>query len=202
MPSRTSLRLHPNADWPGIIDRLLGRGTHAEHKAARETMWVEVQHYVVYCARLPIGPLNEDEEARRDIAVSLLRRLEHDDFRHVREWKRRQRSGQDHAAWWGWVQLMASSLGIDFARGSRQNVARRGKPFRWVRITSVDPHLLPDMIGDPLRKSLEFLDQCGADDLVGYLTELQDALSVDARPADPPEPCWSAVHAPRPDKRR
>jgi hypothetical protein len=159
-------------------------------------MWVEVQHYVVYCAKLPIGPLNEDEDARRDIAVSLLRRLEQDQFGHVREWRRRQRRRTDHASWWGWIGLMAWSLGIDFARGSRQNIAQRGTPFRWVRIVSVDPRVLADMLGDTLGKSLDFLHRCGTDDLAAYLAELQEALSVEPQPGDSPQPSWPPAHVP------
>lgn len=196
MPLCTRPRLHPNADWPGIIDQLLGSGTDAEHRAARETMWVEVQEYVVCSAKLPIGPLNEDEDARRDIAVNLLRRLEQDQFRHVREWRRRQRDRKDHASWWNWIRLMASSLGIDYARGSRQNVAQRGARFRWARVVPVDPHVLGEMLGDTLGKSLDFLGRCGADDLVAYLAELQDVLNVDAPPVDSPQPAWPAAHEP------
>ena len=149
MSSRTSLTLHPNEDWPGIIDRLLD-GADAEQKTARETMWVEVEYYVVYCVKLPIGPLNEDEDTRRDIADRLLRRLEQDRFRHVREWRERQRRREAHAPWWRLIRLMASSLAIDFARGSRQNIAPRGKPFQWARVEPVDPHVL---LGDPLGKT-------------------------------------------------
>lgn len=194
------MRLHPNADWPGIIDRLLGDDMHADREAARETMWVEVQHYVVHLARLPIGPLNEDEDARRDIAVSLLRRLEQGQFRHVREWRRRQRRGEDHASWWGWIQLMASSLGIDLARGSRQNVARRGERFRWARVISVDPQVLADRLGDTLGKSLEFLGNSDPAELVGYLVELQDVLSDDSRPTDPQQPDRPAIRVSVPVK--
>jgi hypothetical protein len=174
------LRLHPNAYWPGIIDRLLGQATDADHKAARETMWVEVEQYVVHAARLPIGPLNEDEDARRDVAVSVLRKLEQGQFRHLREWRQRQRRGTDHASWWGWIQLMAWSLGIDLARGSRQNVARRGEQFRWARVVSVDPQVLADTLGDTLGKSLDFLGNSDPATLERYLTELQDTLTIDA----------------------
>lgn len=45
----------PSEQWPEIIDRLL-EGSHAEQIAARETLWVEVKHYVHF-AQLPIGPL-------------------------------------------------------------------------------------------------------------------------------------------------
>ena len=196
MSSRTRLTLHPNEDWPGIIDRLLRSGADAEQKTARETMWVQVDHYVVYRAKLPIGPLNEDEDTRRDIAVRLLRRLEKDRFRHVREWRERQRRREAHASWWGWIRMMASSLGIDFARGSRQNIAPRGKPFQWARVVPVDPHVLPTMLGDPLGRSLDFLRRSSPDDLVAYLAELQDALNADARPVDAPQPGWPAQDVP------
>lgn len=197
MPSHTRLKLHPNADWAGIVDRLLGGGTRTDQAKARETMWVEVEQYVVKLARLPIGPLNEDEDARRTIAVNLLRRLEQREFRHVREWRQRQQRRKDHTSWWGWIQLMAWSLGIDFARGSRQNIAPRGQPFRWARIVPVDPHVLADIIGGTLEKSLEFLGGSTTDDLTGYLGELQDALRV--REPSPHDPRDDLISAPEPE---
>jgi hypothetical protein len=180
MPSRTRLRRHPNEDWPGIIDRLLGSGGLAE--AAREIMWVEVQQYVVSVARLPIGPLNEDEEVRGDVAVGVLHRLERNDHRHLRTWRQRQHEQQGHTPWWNYIQMMAASLAIDAARGSRQNVARRGEPFRWMRTVPVDPHLL----GERLGHSPGFLRQASHGALLDYLGEVQEAWRDDEPPADPP----------------
>src|SRR5215470_2005742 len=80
-----------NQHWATLVDRVLGYGTRAEHVAARATMWVEVERFVVHRARLPIGPLTDDLEVRRNIAVSLLRRLEQHDYRHLRLRRERQR---------------------------------------------------------------------------------------------------------------
>lgn len=169
--SRTGLL--PNQDWPGIIDRLLGAGTQAEQVAARETMWIEVQRYVVRFARLPIGPLTEDLEVRLDIAVSLLRRLEQGGCRHVRIWRERHRQRQA-ASWWGWIGLMTRTLAIDVARCSRQNLARRGEPFQWARVVSVDPVVFHETLRDALGRSLEFVAQAAPEDLIGYLGALRD----------------------------
>jgi hypothetical protein len=196
------VRLHPNADWPGIIDRLLGDGSDDERKAARETMWVQVQHYVVERARLPIGPLNEDKDARRDIAVSLLRRLEQRQFHHVKEWRRRQQRGQSHASWWGLIYRMAYQLGIDLARLSRQNLApREAKQFRWARVAVVEPQVLADCLGDTLGKSLEFLGGADPKALAAYIGELNEVLGDHADTTDPPPPSKPvAAHAPKPER--
>lgn len=176
MSSSRIPRLVPNKHWLGIVDRLLGEGTDAEQVDARETMWLEVERYVVRFARLPIGPLADDPDVRLDIAARLLRRLEQGDFRHVRLWRERQRYRQDGASWWGWISMMTRSLAIDVARGSRQNLASRGEPYRWARIVSVDPAVFDEAQREALGRSLDFLEGASKEDTDGYLAALQDAM--------------------------
>jgi hypothetical protein len=176
MSSPRTPRLVPNKHWLDIVDRLLGEGTPTEQVDARETMWVEVERYVVRFARLPIGPLADDPDVRLDIAAKLLGRLEQDNFRHVRTWRERQRYRQDGAAWWGWIGMMTRSLAIDVARGSRQNLAPRGEPYRWARIVSVDPAVFDEAQREALGRSLGFIKEASAEDLEGYLAAVQDAI--------------------------
>lgn len=174
MSSLRTLRLTPNRQWPGLVDRMLG-GTSAERAAARETLWVEVEHCVVRFVRLPIGPLADDLEVRRNIAVAVLRRLEVDDYKHLRKWRKRQ-GGPDGAAWWSLIWRMAQRLAIDAARGSRQNLALRGERYRWARVVSVDPAVFDVVERATFERSLEFLEQATEEELCGYLDSLQDKL--------------------------
>jgi hypothetical protein len=176
MSSSRTPRLVPNKHWLGIVDRLLGEGTQTEQLDARETMWVEVERYVVRFARLPIGPLADDPDVRLDIAAKLLGRLEQNDFRHIRTWRERQRYRQDGAAWWGWIGMMTRSLAIDVARGSRQNLAPRGEPYRWARVVSVDPSVFDEAQWEALGRSLRFIEDASAEDVEGYLAAVQDAI--------------------------
>jgi hypothetical protein len=172
------VKITPSARWPSLIDDVLSRD-HRAHEA-RVQMWNEVGFYVEQVLDLPIGPLNENEEARRDIAVRVLAKLEAHEFAHIKEWRRRQRLQRDHASWWTWIRTIARRTAIDFARGHEENVAPRGKPFEWVKIEPSDPLLLseclrsgsstdPFVMTDMLRKSLEFLDSSDEQALVEYL---------------------------------
>lgn len=176
MPSRTRPRLHPSADWPDIIDQLLDSPKPRDRDNARVTMWVEVVHYVVRRARLPLGPLSDDEEIRHDVAVRVLERLERDGNRRIREWRDRQRARRDHASWWGWILRMAWSISIDLARGSRQNIASRGNPFLWAKVIPMEPSVISGVQGGSIQT---FVDSCSADDLRVFFTELQDIFRVD-----------------------
>jgi hypothetical protein len=66
---------------------------------------------------------------------------------------------------------------IDAARGSKQNLARRGEDCRWARIVPLDPAVFDVAQREALRQSLEFLEQASEDELRDYLTALQDMLS-------------------------
>jgi hypothetical protein len=142
-------------------------------------MWVQVQRYVVYFARLPIGPLGDDPDVRLNIAVDVMRRLEQDDFLHVRTWFNRQRYGQDRAPWWRLIWTMTRRLAIDVARGSRQNLAPRGEPYRWARIVSLDPAVFDVAQRDALGQSLDFLEHASEEESRVYLAALQNVLSSD-----------------------
>lgn len=184
MPSCMPLKLHPNADWPGIVDRLLGSGTPAEQDRARTTMWVEVQYYVEHYVHLPIGPLREDDEVRRDIALRVLEKLAQRDYQHIRSWRERQRTGEDRASWWGLISMCTNSISIDVARCSRQNIAPRGEPFQWVRELVVDPFVLTEIMGGT---PLEHILAGDAEDLRDSFTEFQEAIGSRPDGIDP----WS-----------
>ncbi|HET9622174.1 MAG TPA: hypothetical protein VFP84_12460, partial [Kofleriaceae bacterium] len=132
-----------NDQWPDVIQKLL-RGSPDERRAARETLWKEVTRFVVQCAALPIGPLADDEEARRDIAVRVLKQLEDRDFRHVREWDRRRQGGRDTASWWTFVGVLVKHRAIDHARGSRLNTAPRHEGFQFAKVVPTEPRELAD----------------------------------------------------------
>jgi hypothetical protein len=175
MPRSQSPRLRPNPDWPPIIDDVLGSNADA-HKVARVILWQEVGLYVERVATLPIGPLNDDEDARRDIGLSVLKKLEGRSNLHLKEWRARQRRKQDHASWWGWIKTVARCVSIDYARTSRLNVARRGEPYKWVGLESIDPFVL----GETLGSALDFLVHCGEQELHEYIANVQSALSDDS----------------------
>ena len=158
-PSRR-FTLLPNEKWPELVDRLL-EGTPQERETAWTTMWVEVDHFVIRCAKLPIAKLNDDEDAVRDIAVRVMKRLERNNYQHLRTWRRKQ--GQPRAqVWWRYIDTVAYTVAVDYARTSRQNLARRGEPFRWAREIMVDPDVF------------NYISHAQASDLIGYLTRLVD----------------------------
>ena len=158
MPSLSTFTLLPNEKWPALIDRLLA-GTNTERETARTTMWVEVDHFVLRCARLPIGKLNDDDDALRDIAVRVMKRLERNNYQHIRTWRMKQ--GEPRAQrWWRYIDTVAYSVSVDYARTSRQNLAPRGEPYRWAREVLVDPEVF------------DFISHARSAELVGYLTRL------------------------------
>lgn len=195
MSSQHIPELTTNECWPGIIDSLL-EGTPAERDEARETLWVQVEHYVVRIARPPIGPLADDPDVRAELAVRLMERLEQRDFRHLRHWREAQRYQPGVAAWWGWIRTLTRNLATDLARGSRQNLARRGEPYRWARIVPVDPTVLevfgetqretpflvdPDVFEafdeaqrEALVRSVAFLNQASEESLESFFDTFQD----------------------------
>lgn len=168
MLSRTPIRLLGNSDWPPIIDRLLDGGPGVRDQARHE-MWEQVATHIVQRARLPMGPLNDDDEVRKDLALRVLEKLERRDYLHVHQWRDRQRRKRDHVPWWSFVQIMTWNAAIDLARQSRQNLAPRGKPFAWARVLPIDPIML----------------SCTVDELRDYFAELQRVLGGDTPPGPP-----------------
>jgi hypothetical protein len=164
--------LHPSAQWLQTVKHLLGDDVKARN-AARVILWQQVQHYIEHLARLPIGPLNDDEDARKDIAVDVLKKLEANSFAHLAEWLARQLDQKDHASFWGLVRTIARTVAIDHARMSRQNIAsRRDKRFQWVRVDCVDSLLLGEVLDSP-RAFIE----CSSDQEIDELfARLQEAL--------------------------
>lgn len=169
-----------NRQWPAIVrDILIGECPARDE--ARALLWQEVQRFVEHVVRLPIGPLNDDEDVRRDIALRVLGKLERNSNAHLAEWFARQLERRDHSSFWTWIRTITKSCAIDHARTSRLNVASRStKQFAWVRVDSVDPMLLNDVLGSP-RSYLP----CGCDeDLEQYLAVLQDRLRDEAGAPD------------------
>jgi hypothetical protein len=168
----------PNDQWPALVDALL-RGSAAQRREARATMWLEVDDFVVSHARLPIGPLGDDEDERRAIAVRVLRTLERADLAQIREWERRQRRRLDAAPWWGFVRMVAVRRAIDHARCSSLNTAPRGQAFAWAMVTPTAPASLAET------RVERFVATCDLDALVELLDRL-NALRRKTLAAAPP----------------
>lgn len=186
-PSRSSSSasgLLPNSHWPELVDRLLGSGSTDDGTAARTTMWLQIQRYVVHIARLPIGPLSDDPEVRRDLSVRVLQKLEKDDYQHVRTWRERQRTRCARGSWWTLISTVTRSLATDLARGHKQNLARRGDNYVWARIVPMDPALFDDAQSSAMSRALQFLETADADDRLGYVTALAEATGCDLAESD------------------
>lgn len=153
--------LRPNPDWLQIVTDILD-GEGARREQARGAMWEDVTHFVEHVARskLGIGPLADDSDALRDIAVRVVDKLERNDFAHLREWRRRQLSGREAAQWWTFIRMVARSKATDYARGSPLNIAprrsRKDAPpgsavFEWVRVEPTDPSVLTETMHSTAR---------------------------------------------------
>jgi hypothetical protein len=183
--------------WVKIIDDLLG-DARKEREAARSVVWSEVLHFVVHSARLEIGPLREDEEVRRDIGVRVLKKLESNDYAHLREWRARQLRKRDHASWWGFIKLVTRHRAIEYVRTCSLNVARRGDPFKWVRVEVADPVIFDES----LDASMEFLMHCTEPALYDYLDRFQSAhWPTSPEPPSPPPALPRSPLRPRRDRR-
>jgi len=125
-----------NDQWLAIIRELL-RGSERTRRRAREVLWLEIFRYVVHRAKLPIGPLANDPDERREIALRVLQKLERNNYAHLREWEHRQCQRRNAAPWWGFVKVVAIHRAIEHARTSRLNLARRGEPFVWAIIEPI-----------------------------------------------------------------
>lgn len=185
--------LRPNRDWLEIITHVLD-GEGKQREEARATMWGNVKHFVEHVDRgkLPIGPLADDDDALRDIAVRVLEKLERHDFAHLREWRRRQLSGRDAAQWWTFIRLVVRSKATDYARGSPLNIARRGSrkdapsgkaAFEWVRVEPTEASVLSE------QSTARFLARCTWPQLFDFLDKLNGVrapaseLPLQPRPA-------------------
>jgi hypothetical protein len=187
MPSAPYQKVTPSVQWLSIIGQVLGSDG-VEQRRAREMMWNEVGFYVEKMIGLPIGPLNDDDDARRDIAVKVLAKLEAKGFASLHEWYRRQQRGVDRASWWAWIRTIARRTAIDFARSHPANVAPRGLPFAWVRTEPSDPAVLdealeaganldPFMATAQLHTALGFLSSCEEARLTAHLATVQSNLT-------------------------
>ena len=146
--TRRSGRLRANAEWPPIVRDVLGSDRKLR-EAARAVLWQEVDYFVRRVVKLPIGPLNDQDDCRRDISVRVLAKLEAKSYAHLAKWIERQDHQRDHASFWGLVKTISSSTAIDYARGSDLNIAPRGEPFEWIRVDCADPRLLGEALSSP-----------------------------------------------------
>jgi hypothetical protein len=179
-PTNRSRPLRPSAQWPPIVRDILV-GSVSARARARTILWQEVQRFVEHVVRLPIGPLNDDEEARRDIALGVVAKLERKSNAHLAAWYARQLRQRDHSSFWTWIKTISWSIAIDHARTSRLNVAPRSeKRFAWIRVDCVDPQALCEALGSPR----SFLS-CGSDQEVeDFLADLQGAMHDDLAAAE------------------
>lgn len=147
-----------NVFWPAIIHFML-HGERRTGENARTTMWIEVTRFVERVMPLPIGPLSDDKDARREIAMRVLGKLERDDFHHLREWLRRQFDGDNPSHWWTFVRMVARSIAISYAWASDRNLnrTRRGQ-FQWVREDLKDPDQLRELL-DGYNRSRALADE-------------------------------------------
>jgi len=193
-------RVRPDTEWLPLVNDILGSNARA-HDIARSIMWCKVIFYVEHIARLPIGPLNDDDEARRDIAMRVLEKLEAKEYFHLKEWRLRHLCKRDDASLWGLIHAVLRTTAIDYARTSRQNIARRGEPFEWVRVEYVDPFEL----GERLGTTLDFFAHCGEQELHEFIANAQhaqrddDAVVVEiTNDDDAPRACGSQAMRPWP----
>ena len=148
--------LRPNEEWLQIITDLV-EGEGVKREAARAAVWEGVEHYVQHVRRrkLPIGPLIDDDDAVRAISLRVMEKLVLNDFENLKRWRWRQLSGRDSAQWWTFIRIVVTSKAIDFARGSKRQIARRksrkssapsGATFQWVREDPTDPSAVGDVM--------------------------------------------------------
>lgn len=179
------------AQWLKIVEDVL-----AGNRIARDAMWCQVLQYIEHVVRLDIGPLSDDKEVRRDLAVRVLEKLEANDHKHLRRWMDRQRHGTDGCSWWGFITMVARCRAIDYARTSSRNVARRGEPFEWVRIEPEDPAVLIERL-----ESSAFPGSYSELDLYHRLVRFQVSHgTIRSEPPPPPPSAPRTLLRPRRDR--
>jgi hypothetical protein len=173
MPTR--LRLHPNEEWPSIVDQLLDGERPIDRAKARAVMWFQVMNFITQRIKLPLGPLSDDPDVRSDVAVRVMERVEKDDYRWVRRWRTSQRERKNPKTWWGQVTTIAWWTSIDLARGSLLNVAPRGGKFQWQKVVPMDPLVITGLSGGSI---LTFVQTCLDEDLRACLLEFRNMYRV------------------------
>jgi hypothetical protein len=101
-------------NWSRIVADILGSDLPAQ-AAAQATMRREVTDYVRCAARLPVGWLDDDDQARRTLARLVVQRLEAESFRLLDEWRDRVLRGRDHSSFWTMVKTVTWFLAIRYA---------------------------------------------------------------------------------------
>ena len=83
------LKLFHDSEVIAIVDDILGRDP-AARDAARARLWPQVELYVTRVADIPLGPLSDDQDVRRDIFVSVMTTLEANHFARLGAWRARR----------------------------------------------------------------------------------------------------------------
>lgn len=170
------LKLFDDFELELIVDDILGRDP-AARAIARKRLWPQVELYVTRVAKLPLGPLREDEEARRDVYVAVMTTLEANNFARLGAWRARRLNGTDRSSFWGLVRVTAQHRSIDYARAHPRNIAGRGSPFCWVCEEVAPPLVLESLPSQP------FLTHCTAEELYDYLDRFHAMHHASAEPA-------------------
>lgn len=162
------LKLFDDSEVISIVDDILGRDPVARD-AARARLWPQVELYVTRVADIPLGPLSDDQDARRDIFVSVMTTLEASHFARLGAWRARRLNHTDGSTFWGLVRITTYHRSIDYARAHPLNIASRLMPFCWVREETAPPFVLDESL-----PSMPFLAHCTIPELYDYLDRFQD----------------------------
>ena len=184
MPEPKYVELQPNSRWPEIISEVLGDGPTSD--ASRALMWFQVLFYVETVTKLPIGPLADDPDVRREVSMRVMDKLEKKSYSALREWLQRQQAKKDCVSWWSFVKMLARSTSIDVARSSRKNVGSRTR-FEWVREESVDPFILSETLDGTLSHSPDASEQSGVREMYDRIAGYQEMLADTPVVAEHPE---------------
>jgi RNA polymerase sigma-70 factor (ECF subfamily) len=114
--------------------------------------------YVMQLERLPIGPMADDMEARRDIAVAVLRKLESNDYALLREWSHRHSTGQGASSWRSMLKAVTMAAAIERERASRESTARPGE---WAVVEPMSPGTMNSLIDATLELSVRTSELTG-----------------------------------------
>jgi hypothetical protein len=132
-----------------------------KHQEARARLWQEVIDYVMQLERLPIEPMADDKEARRDVSVAVLRKLESNDYALLRDWMSRDRTGQGASSWRSVLNAVTMAAATDWARASQQNTARPRVPWGWAVVEPMSPRKMNTLIDATMELSVRISELTG-----------------------------------------
>jgi hypothetical protein len=182
-----------NKNWLATIDELLWGGDGERHRAL-DIIWLAVFNYVIFKAKLPIGPLADNEENRRNIALQVMEKLLRDDYKHTREWRRRQAQGSDCASWMGFVARVTTTKAIDYARTSKLRMSARGEHF----VFADEKPSVPVALEETTSSTAAFLAHCEYPARFEFLERLNSVRARTKERAPPRETPRQPPPAPAP----